>query len=546
MLKYTALALVVLAGCASRPGAYNAKPVITRDDDRHPITKPETYWSSNTWDGIDTQVFNRLSKTLAIETFVPSVNVNALDEVPDSSWFNNRIGQRAVSPERVARGACPEGINLDGKTLTAKSAKVDGVNPGFVIEDDAHNKYLLKFDTNSQPERGTAADVMGSRIYWAFGYNAPCNFMVFFDRSQVQLADDATKTDSAGKKTKLTEEDIDSALAKAWKHPDGRLRGSASVFIEGEPIGPWRYEGLRKDDLNDVVPHEDRRELRAQRVINAWLDHYDARDGNTFATFIKTDGDKGYVKHYMVDFGDCLGSAVASKPEWSRRLGRQYYLDWGDVGTDLISLGLRTDDWERVSIDPAAPQLGYYEDRVFAPADWKPGYPNGAFLRMDDKDAFWGAQIVARFSDGHLDALLDLAQFAEPAVRARLRQVLIGRRNRIVRDYIYPYTALTRAAVTNDQLCFEDVLVAMGHETPDSGFYEMRGLPLNGTAGDTSGWRTFQVNERGQACLGLDGEAGLTIEARVRRAKSDHFAAPVRFHIAGGNLIGVERLHRED
>ncbi|MBC7793341.1 MAG: hypothetical protein H7Z43_06515, partial [Clostridia bacterium] len=408
-MRHSALAVFsFFVACASRPGGYNAKPIVTYDDDRHPVKKPSTYWSSNAWDGIDEQLFNRMSKTLGIETYKPSVNVNALGEVPDSSWFNNRLGQHTIDLQRIVRGACPEGASLDGRTLIAKSGKTDGLNPGFVIEDpETHQKYLLKFDTNGQPERGTTADVMGSKMYWAFGYNAPCNFVVIFDRDHVKLADDAKKTDNAGKTTALTEEDLESALAKAWKLPDGRFRASASMFIEGEPIGPWRYEGVKSDDPNDVVPHQDRRELRAQRVLNAWLDHYDARDGNTYATFIPTANGKGYVKHYMVDFGDLMGSALPSQEQWSRRLGRQYYIDWGDIGKDLVTLGIPEEPWEKVTIDPVVPQLGYYEDHVFVPADWKPGYPNRAFMRMDALDGYWAAQIVVRFTDALLDALLD-------------------------------------------------------------------------------------------------------------------------------------------
>ena len=31
-------------------------------------------------------------------------NVNTIDEVPDSSWFTNRIGTRALTADEVMRG----------------------------------------------------------------------------------------------------------------------------------------------------------------------------------------------------------------------------------------------------------------------------------------------------------------------------------------------------------------------------------------------------------------------------------------------------------
>src|SRR5690606_10987940 len=49
-----------------------------------------------------------------------------------------------------------------------------------------------------------------------------------------------------------------------------------------------------------------RRELRGIFVLNAWVNHWDARDRNTLASWIGAEGG-GYVRHYLVDFGECLG-----------------------------------------------------------------------------------------------------------------------------------------------------------------------------------------------------------------------------------------------
>jgi hypothetical protein len=44
--------------------------------------------------------------------------------------------------------------------------------------------------------------------------------------------------------------------------PDGRIRCIASRAVGGKVIGPHKYYATRGDDVNDVIPHEDRRERR--------------------------------------------------------------------------------------------------------------------------------------------------------------------------------------------------------------------------------------------------------------------------------------------
>ena len=41
---------------------------------------------------------------------IPALNVNTIDEVPDSSWFTNRIGHRAMSIAEIVRG--PDIVDL--------------------------------------------------------------------------------------------------------------------------------------------------------------------------------------------------------------------------------------------------------------------------------------------------------------------------------------------------------------------------------------------------------------------------------------------------
>src|SRR5438477_5743395 len=59
-------------------------------------------------------------------------NVNTVDDVPDSSWFVNRLGRRPVSLEDVTRG--PDATaGPDARPWIVTSSKTNGITPGFTV-----------------------------------------------------------------------------------------------------------------------------------------------------------------------------------------------------------------------------------------------------------------------------------------------------------------------------------------------------------------------------------------------------------------------------
>jgi len=85
-----------------------------------------------------------------------------------------------MSAEEVARGACPDELLINDGKWTVKAAKPNGANPGFIIKGPKGRYWLLKMDGHEDPERATSADVIGSRLYHAAGFHAPCNIVVYF------------------------------------------------------------------------------------------------------------------------------------------------------------------------------------------------------------------------------------------------------------------------------------------------------------------------------------------------------------------------------
>lgn len=462
------LAFLALTGCATTGvRRFALRPVMWHDPDRRVFSpSPQGFYSSYMWDGADNAFFRPVSEFWQFETSRPAINVNALDEVPDSSWYTNRLSRRLMSPEEVARGACPPDFEMPGPWRIV-GGKSDGANPGIQIEDANGVRYLLKTGSAFQPWRAEAADTIGAAIYHAAGYWAPCNRVVHFDADLLERDPDARIERSNGSEEPLREEHVRAVLASATRLPDGRYRASVSRFVDGRPISAWRYAGTRSDDPNDVVPHEHRRETRGMYVLAAWTDHIDSRQENTMAAWV-TEGntEAGYVRHYVIDFGDCFG-IVHDWDLLTRRFGHSGYLDFEHVLTDFLTLGLLPRPWERAQRGPAREVFGYYDVFRFQPDQWRPGYPNPAFDRHTEHDAAWMARIIARFRDPHVRALVQRGRFPDPVVESELARILIGRRDAILERYLTRLSPLTwpdvrPSADGKQEICLQDLAVWSG------------------------------------------------------------------------------------
>ena len=63
---------------------------------------------------------------------IPARAVNTLGEVPDNSWFTNRMGSRPYTIENLLRGPGNSHAPAEGR-WTIIAAKTEGVTPGFTI-----------------------------------------------------------------------------------------------------------------------------------------------------------------------------------------------------------------------------------------------------------------------------------------------------------------------------------------------------------------------------------------------------------------------------
>lgn len=356
--------------------------------------------------------------------------LDAFGEPGDPAWFVPRHAVRRMSPEELARG--PGDGSPPAYPWLVESGKTTGENPGFIARDAEGRRVFVKFDPPGRPGLASNGEVLVSRLLHAAGYHVPAVDHVWVDPSSVFLSTRATTRDRYRRRTPMTRADLDAAFARAARAPDGRLSAAASLAIPGKPKGPFGYLGRRRDDPDDLVRHEDRRELRALQVLFAWVNNTDARGGNTHDAYLE-DGGRGFLRHHLLDFSASFGSGN-SEPKAAFE-GHEYAFDPGAVAGSWLALGLWTKPWERPAPD-LYPELGPFPSGPFDPARWKPSFANPAFERRTPADGFWGARLVSSFTDADLDAVLSTGHFPTPGSRAHLREVLSRRRDAIARRWL--------------------------------------------------------------------------------------------------------------
>lgn len=388
--------------------------------------------------------------------------VNTLGEVPDSAWYTNRHGHKRMSIEELVKGPGISHEPSEKKPWKVTGAKLEGVSPGFAMEDAEGRKYLVKLDPESNPEMATGADVIGSKFFYALGYYTPENYIVTFRKEDLTIKKGTVVQDSRGYERPMRSRDIDELLLRAAQYPDGTYRAVASRFIEGEIIGPFRFNGVRKDDPNDIVAHENRRDLRGLYVFSAWLGHNDVKSLNTLDSVVEEGGVR-YIRHYLIDFGAAFGSD--SFEAKSPRAGHRYLFAWDSAAAQVLSFGLYVPAWMRANY-PKIPGVGNFEHEVFDALEWKPNYPNPAFLNRLPDDEFWAARQVMRFTDEEIHAIVKSGQYSDPRAVDWLTRCLIERRDKIGKAYFAKVLPLDEFRIENGALKFRDLGVDHGFAPP--------------------------------------------------------------------------------
>ncbi|HEY2370429.1 MAG TPA: hypothetical protein VGH87_28730, partial [Polyangiaceae bacterium] len=383
------------------------------------------------------------------------------------------------------------------------------------------------------------AATIGAATFWAAGYNAECQQVVYVRPSLLKLTPGLRSRANFEPERAFDQKRLDQLMKKSVTR-DGKYRMSASAWMSGYAIGPYRYEGTRKDDPNDVIPHEDRRDLRGMRVLAAWLGRTDGREANSFDTWFADDPKKpesspGVVVHYAFDESEVLGGDWPwAPPEIAARLGSSYLIDWGDIGHDFVTLGAEVRPWEDVKPVKGHELFGYYEVDHFDPEKWKNEYPNVAWSRMTERDAAWMARILSHVSPEMIHALARMADFSDPAQTAYIEHVMAGRLDRVLERWLTRLSPIGDLRIEGNDLCGVDMA-------------EMRGLRAPGAFRYTARARNaaFAVTRtpRGGICVALrhGREQYVRIEIEDGVAKGKLVAHVYDLGKDGFKLAGAER-----
>jgi hypothetical protein len=537
-----ALLAATVVAAVSPPRFYQDDPIWTDDDKLLDASKVTFVEDSNGYDFL----INTFGKP-GQRRDVRALNVNTVDEVPDSSWFVNRIGRRAMTIEDIVRGPDQRTVaSLDGWVVS--KGKSTGVQAGFRMNDPSGQTYQIEFDPPSNPEMATGAEIIGTAFYHAFGYHTVEVFLAELDPKKIVIAPDARIEDPLiGDKRLMTRRDVDDVLRRSAIQPNGKYRVLASRFATGAPLGNFRYYGTRPDDPNDIAAHEHRRELRGARVFGAWLNHDDSRGVNSL-DFLTADGSKKYVKHYMFDFGSIMGSGT--KFEQRHRAGNEYIVEWAPGWLTLATLGGYVRPWMLIDYPKVPPSVGRFEGVAFDPIKWVPEYPNPAFENMRPDDAFWAARIVSKFSDQAIKAVVEKARYSDPIATKYITETLILRRDKVLKTWLAGVNPLVDFAIDpQGQLTFSNAAVDVHAATPASGYrltWARFDSVTNAATRVGSEVTSQEMLSRVPAEL-ANTRAGDYIEVQVSATHADHptWAKPVVVHFrrvaAGWQLVGMER-----
>jgi len=475
---------------------------------------------------------------------IKALNLNTIDEVPDSSWFTNRIGARPVSIQEAVRGPVTGPGPAPGPLMVTR-AKPSGVSAGFALRDSAGETWFAQFDGSGYDEAASAAAMVANKLFYALGYWQTENQIAELDPDKLSIGDRAVTETPSGKIRPLDRDDLMKLLKRAARQKDGSYRMLVSRGI-ANTRGRFRYYGRRGDDPNDLVAHEHRRELRALKVFGAWTNLVDMKAKNTLDALVTENG-RTVLRHYLQDVGSTFGTGALGPRDWDE--GHELLYEGDPTLKRMVSFGFYRKPWQKIQYEEH-PSIGRFEGDAFDPLAWKPRAPTAAFLNARADDNFWAARRVMAFSNDMIRALVHTGQYSDPAAERHLADVLIKRRDKIGRAYLPVVNPIVDPVLADGALTFANAAVDAGAAAAPTGGYRAEWFRFDNATGDAPplGASTAASGTRLDAPAGVPSTNGVFVRVDVSAVDPPHVSwqAPVKLYFlrtdATWKLVGLERL----
>jgi hypothetical protein len=450
-LALLALLAAAPAACAYRPARFADAPAVVEVADDAPIPVPSRRDPVKELHYVDAYLHRPMA--LALDPARPSAagDINALDEVPRSSWFDASADRRdrddgpPVAPFAILGGAPESGLG------------------GLSVLDARGIRYELARESPERPEVRSAGAAISARLFNAVGWRAPPVHVVTVAREQLRSS---TVEEAEARETFLRDILPPSGIATNGGAAPGPLpaaHGSVRVRALRWPIGidlgPTPVRGTREDDPNDRVPHTERRTLRALELGLFWVGSTRLDPNALRDTYLGKPG-KGHVQHWIAGLDDALGAAVIDD-ERNARLGGEGHTLGADALRALVTLGLGLR--HPPPLQTRWPALGDFDAQV-SPDDFTPQPPFEPFDRILPADAYWVAKRIAAVPDELLRRAVESAKMSDAASPARALAVLEARRRAILVSALRAVTPAELVDVTRAELTLRDEAIARGVE----------------------------------------------------------------------------------
>jgi hypothetical protein len=251
------------------------------------------------------------------------------------------------------------------------------------------------------------------------------------------------------------------------------------------------------------------------------------------------------VKHYLQDVGSTFGVA---NDIYQHDLGWEHFIEMDQAMKRIGTFGFALSPWATLNYTATGPSLGNLEGDRFDPRTWKTHTPNPATLEMRDDDAFWAARRIAAFNDEMIRAIVHTGEFSDPAAERALGDVMMKRRDKILRAYLPAINPIVTPRLENNCLSFENAAVVAGVAS-EPALYRASWSQFDNATGETrplseatSPTTTIQVP------AGLPSAAGSYVLVEISADSKEHPAwqRPIRTYFRldpdGWTLVGLERM----